>query len=216
MTIKHHPTDDLLLAYAAGTLDQGQHIAVATHLLPCRQCRNWVQSLESLGGAVLGDLPPSDMASNAFSRVEVRLDDVPVSVARQHPSPDGCGDVPGLPAFARHLPSGRWRWVAPNLHIQRLNLADPGETRVFLLKSAPGTRFLPHRHTGLEMTSVLTGSFSHDGRHYGPGDFDFGDAETGHAIKIGNDGHCISLVAMQGHLQLQGLLGRMVQPLLAI
>jgi putative transcriptional regulator len=215
MTIQHHPADELLLAYAAGTLDQGQHIAVAAHLLPCAACRNWVQSLEGLGGSVLDDLPAAQMSDDALSRIEARLDDpMPAKPAPQRS--DRVADVPGLPAFVRSLPASKWKWVAPNLHLKRLALADSGDTRVFLLKSGPGTRFLPHRHTGPEMTTVLTGSFSHDGGHYGPGDFDFGDAEHDHEIVIGPEGECISLVAMQGELKLQGLLGRMVQPFVSI
>lgn len=216
MTIQHHPTDELLLAYAAGTLDQGQHIAVATHLLPCAVCRNWVQSLEGLGGSVLSGLPASAMASDALSRIEARLDEPVASVPLQRRCPDVHSDIPGLPAFVRGLPAGKWTWVAPSLHVKRLALTEPGDTRVFLLKSSSGTRFLPHGHTGFEMTSVLTGSFSHDSKHYGPGDFDLGGPDTGHEIVIGSEGDCISLVAMQGELKLRGLLGRLVQPFLAI
>ncbi len=216
MTIQHHPTDELLLAYAAGTLDQGQHIAIATHLLPCAQCRRWVRSMEGLGGTMLGALPPSAMASDALGRVEARLDEPAASAPSVQTRPDVHADIPGLPVFVRGIAAGPWTWVAPHLHLRRLTLTDPGETRVFLLKSSPGTRFLPHGHTGFEMTSVLTGSFSHDGQRYGPGDFDLGDPDTGHEIAIGREGDCISLVAMQGKLKLRGLLGRLVQPFIAI
>jgi putative transcriptional regulator len=214
MTIKHHPTDELLMAYAAGTLDQGQHLAIATHLLPCQQCRDWVQNLENMGGVLLDDLPPTAMANDAFENV---LNSAAPIVTSQPPqSSSANAGLPGLPAFAQRAASGRWTWAAPHLQLQRLNLPDAGDTRVFLLKSKPGTRFLPHRHTGLEMTSVLAGSFRHDGQHYGPGDFDFGDTDTSHAIEIGREGPCISLVAMQGKLQLTGFIGRLVQPMLAI
>jgi putative transcriptional regulator len=216
MTIQHHPTDELLLAYAAGTLDQGQHIAVATHLLPCAACRSWVQSLEGLGGSVLSALPASAMASDALSRVEARLDEAARAGPSGQPHPDLHPDVPGLPAFVRSRPAGNWKWVGPHLRLRRLTLSEPGDTRVFLLKSSPRTRFLAHGHTGFEMTTVLTGSFSHDGKRYGPGDFDLGDPDTGHEIAIGPEGDCISLVAMQGELKLQGLLGRLVQPFLSI
>ena len=205
----------MLLAYAAGSLDQGQHIAVATHLLPCAACRNWVQSLEGFGGSVLSALPASAMASDALSRIEALLDEPAPSVPSQRRA-DMHAHVPGLPAFVHGLPAGKWTLVAPHLHLKRLALTDPGDTRVFLLRSSPGSRFLPHRHTGFEMTSVLTGSFSHDGGHYGPGDFDLGGPESDHEIVIGHEGDCISLVAMQGELRLQGLLGRLVQPFLSI
>ena len=215
MTIQHHPANELLLAYAAGTLDQGQHIAVATHLLPCATCRHWVQSLEGVGGALLSDLPPEIMPGDALSRIEAQLDEPAPPPPRRQRQAESL-DVPGLPAFVRGMPASNWTWVAPNLHLKRLALPDPGATRVFLLRSSAGSRFLPHGHTGSEMTTVLSGSFCHDGERYGPGDFDFGDPDTAHEIVIGPEGDCVSLVAMRGELRLHGLLGRLVQPFLAI
>ena len=53
MTIKHHPSDATLAAYASGTLDQARGLAVATHLSLCAQCRAAVRKFESVGGAVL-------------------------------------------------------------------------------------------------------------------------------------------------------------------
>ncbi len=216
MTIHHHPPEEFLLAYAAGTLDQGQQIAIAAHLLPCATCRQWVQSMQELGGKVLSDLPPSAMADNALSILEARLDAPSPPVPAGQPRPGDLDGIPGLPAFARRLAAGNWKWVAPNLRLRRLSLTAPGRTRVFLLKSSPGTRFLPHGHTGLEMTTVLTGGFSHGGKHFGPGDFDLGDPDTGHDIAIGPEGDCISLIAMDGELKLRGFLGRLVQPLISI
>ena len=53
MTVHHHPPDELLGAFAAGTLDLGQHVAIATHLVGCAKCRGAVQAMEHVGGAVL-------------------------------------------------------------------------------------------------------------------------------------------------------------------
>ena len=55
MSIKHHPTDSMLAAFAAGTLDHGQHVAIATHLVSCPQCRAFMHSMEQVGGAVLAE-----------------------------------------------------------------------------------------------------------------------------------------------------------------
>ena len=89
-------------------------------------------------------------------------------------------------------------------------------TRLFLLRAKPGVRLMPHDHTGSEMTCVLSGGFSHDGNHYGPGDFDWGESGIGHEIAIGEEGECVCLIAMRGKLRLKGLLGRLIQPLIAI
>ena len=216
MSIAKHPTEELLLAYAAGTLDPGEHIAVATHLLPCAQCRSFVAAMEAAGGSLLGDLTPTAMSGDAFGRIEALLDEPAPEPAPPPPPNDRLSAVAGLPGFVRRLPAEPWRWVAPGLHIQRLTPPAKSDTRVFLLKAKQGMRLLPHGHDGTELTCVLTGSFSHDGVRFGPGDFDCGDAGIDHDIAIGTESECICLVAMRGKLQLRGLAGRMLQPLIAI
>lgn len=216
MTIAKHPTEELLLAYAAGTLDPGEHIAVATHLLPCRKCRAFVDEMECAGGSLLSELPPTEMASDALSKIQALLDHPEPKPALLPAQNERLRSLDGLPAFVRRLPAEPWRWVAPGLQIQRLTPPAQSDTRVFLLKAKQGMRLLPHGHDGIELTCVLTGSFSHDGERFAPGDFDCGDAGTEHDITIGSESECICLVAMRGKLQLRGLAGRIIQPLIAI
>ena len=212
MSIEHHPSEELLAAFAAGTLDHGQHIAIATHLASCPQCRTFMHSMEQVGGNVLASLAPVAMSSGALARVEARLNEParPVPAALVTRVPDT--EVPGLPKFVRRYRFGNWKWIAPSVHLRPIELPYPSDTRVFLLKSGPGTKMLDHTHTGIEMTCVLSGAFRQDGSHYGPGDFDMGDDTIDHQpiVEAGQD--CICLVAMQGQLRLNGLLGRIVQP----
>ncbi len=217
MTILYHPSDSLLTAFSAGTLDLGQHIAVATHALSCAYCRKWTRTVEQLGGATLENLRPAAMASDALSLVLSRLDE-PVKTAKYDitASPSALADVPGLPKFVRRYSAGEWKWIAPRLHLRPIHVPDAGDTRVFLLKAGPGLKLLPHTHTGTEMTCVLTGSFNHDSTRYGAGDFDLGDPDVDHEISIGSEGDCICLVAMQGELRLKGFLGYLMQPLVSI
>ena len=46
----------------------------------------------------------------------------------------------------------------------------------------------------------------------GPGDFDLGDETMDHQVLVDPGEDCICLVAMQGDLRLNGLIGRLVQP----
>ena len=75
MSIEHHPTDSILAAFAAGTLDHGQHVAIATHLVSCPQCRSFMRSMEYVGGSVLTNLPPAAMSSDALAKAEARLNE---------------------------------------------------------------------------------------------------------------------------------------------
>ena len=212
MTIKHHPDDSMLAAFTAGTLDHGQHIAVATHLVSCPQCRAFMHSMEKVGGQVLTSLPPAAMLSGAFAKVEAQLNE-PVRAAsgiKILTVPET--EIPGLPKFVRGYQFGNWKWIAPSVHLRPIALPNASETRVFLLRSGPGTRMLEHAHTGFEMTCVLSGAFSQAGAHFGPGDFDLGDETVDHEPVVDKGQDCICLVAMQGNLRLKGLLGRIVQP----
>jgi putative transcriptional regulator len=215
MSIEHHPPNPMLAAFAAGTLDHGQHIAIATHLIACPHCRRFAHSVETVGGAVLEGLAPATMSSGALAAIEARLNEPARPAARTAlPSPEM--DAPGLPAFVRRYHFGSWKWIAPSVHIRRIELPYPSDTRVFLLKSGPGTKMLEHTHTGIELTCILSGAFRQQGAHYGPGDFDLGDESIDHQPVVEPGQDCICLVAMLGDLQLKGLIGRVVQPFIRL
>jgi putative transcriptional regulator len=213
MTIEHHPSDVLLAAFAAGTLDLGQHVAVATHLAGCAGCRGFVRAIEEVGGDLLDRLPPGDMAGDALSRIEARFDVFTAAAEGNATAERGeVSEVPGLPRLVRKYRFESWKWVAPKVHVRPIKLPEVSDTRVFLLKSGPGTKMLPHSHTGVEMTCVLSGAFRHHGGYFGPGDFDLGDESIEHEPVVEATGDCVCLVAMQGRLKLNGLVGRLIQP----
>ena len=56
--ITHHISDALLLEYAAGTLEEGWSLAVATHLALCPDCRKRLALMEAAGGALIESLEP--------------------------------------------------------------------------------------------------------------------------------------------------------------
>ena len=85
-----------------------------------------------------------------------------------------------------------------------------------MLKAAPGTRLPRHEHTGTEWTCVFEGAFRHDLGRFGPGDFDEADETVEHNPVVEDDVPCICLVALQGNIELQSTLGRIIQPFLRI
>jgi len=210
MTIEHHPEEALLAAYAAGVLDLGQRVALATHLRGCPRCRAWVRTMERIGGKLVEDSAPAEMSGDAIERALAHLDKPPPPVP---PRPAETADAPReLPNFVRRYAFGAWRFVAPRVRMRPIHLPDPSPTRVFLLKSAPNTRLLGHEHTALEMTCVLQGGFSHSGGHYRPGDFDLGDETVTHELHVDEGEDCVCLVAMQGDLRWRGFWGLLARP----
>ena len=214
MKIAHHPEDELLAAYVAGSLDLGQHVAIATHLAACPECRAFVRSLEGVGGALIAEAPPAPVRDDALQRALTRLSEPAPTPPPPRPA---CADAPmKLPAFVKRFEFGRWRLVAPRVVLRPIKLPEASPTRVFLLKALAGTKVVEHDHTGFEMTCVLSGGFSHQGGEFRPGDFDFGGASTCHAPEVDDDEDCVSLIAMQGKLVWRGVVGRLIQPFIRL
>lgn len=217
MSIEHHPDESLLSGYAAGTLDLGRHIAVATHVMACATCQASTALFTEVGGVLLDELAPAPLREDAFAALSARLDEPAPPTPAPHPIRVKNIHAPqGLPDFIRHYPGGAWRMVAPGLSMRPIHLPQPSAARVFLLKSAPGAKLRHHTHSGTELTCVLSGGFSHDGGHFGPGDFDFGDGSINHQPTVDPGEECLCLVAMEGRLQLTGWLGALLTPLIRL
>ena len=73
MTTEHHLSDVELAAFAAGTLDEAQSYAIATHVRGCTSCRAFVRAMEHVGGVVLEGLPPAALAGSSLAAVMARL-----------------------------------------------------------------------------------------------------------------------------------------------
>jgi putative transcriptional regulator len=211
MTVMHHPSGELLASFAAGTLDAGEHLAIAVHVSGCLSCRRLVHAVEDLGGSALEAGEPVALKAEAFEAVMAKLDRSP-----PHPRAiDGRTDD-ALPAVLKNYRIGRRRWVAPGVSMRPIELPGPSSSRAFLLRSEPGTHMLEHTHTGVELTCVLRGSFSHEGGRFGPGDFDFGDDALDHQPTVGDGEPCLCLVAMTGDLRINGFFGRLIGPLVRL
>jgi putative transcriptional regulator len=212
MTIKHHPGDATLAAYASGTLDEARGLVVATHLSLCAQCRGAVQTFERAGGAMLDDAEPAAMSPGALQRAMAALG--PLEIVQ--PAIGGEGGAGEFPAPLSRYAVGPWRWIGRGVQWRSVDVASDQGVRVFMLKAKPGIKLPRHRHTGTEWTCVFDGAFSHDLGRYDAGDFDEADESVEHNPVVDAQMGCVCLVALQGHIELQGWMGRLLQPLVRI
>ena len=210
MTMPHHPSDGTLAAYAGGTLDIARRLVVASHLERCAACRTFVRGAEQVAGAMMDDMQPAAMSDDALARTLARLD---AAAARGALPAHARGEgEPGLPACLRGYDLGAWRWVGPGVRMRSILLPAENETRLFLLKGAPGTRLPQHSHSGTEFTSILAGSYRHEAGQFLAGDFEEADESTEHRPIVGEDEPCLCLVALDGRLKLSGLIGTLINP----
>ncbi len=73
MTIHHHPTDETLAAFAAGSLDEARAVVVATHVSLCPHCRGGMRAAEEAGGLLLERGPSVALAPDALERALSRI-----------------------------------------------------------------------------------------------------------------------------------------------
>ena len=69
MTIEH-PSDVALSAFAAGTHDEAQPVAIVKHLNECKRCPVFVHAVEQVGGIVLDGLPPTPLADGSLASTQ--------------------------------------------------------------------------------------------------------------------------------------------------
>jgi putative transcriptional regulator len=214
---RHHPKNATMAEYAAGTLDEGRSLVIATHLALCRQCNEFVSALEAVGGQLLEQIEPVAMAEGAAAQALSRLPKAPAESSEALNKGSG-KPIIWQPEQDRLLgyELGPWRWISPGLHYRAVKVPVDGDTRVFMLKAAPGLKLPAHRHTGTELTCVFSGAFIHEGGRYAAGDCDDADQEDGHSPVIDEGEECVCLVAMQGQIQFTSMLGRLIQPFIRI
>jgi putative transcriptional regulator len=205
MSLAHHPSEELLLDFAAGRLERGPGLVVQAHLNACPLCRGETGRFEAVGGALLGALPQAELAEGALAQALARLDEPP-------PTPPPSDKIRiDLPEMLADESFGPRRWLAPGLWL-RLMKKDPGSRfNTYLLHSAPGRRLPRHSHEGAEYVCVLEGAFADGTGRYDAGDFACGDDELVHAPKAEPGPACVCLIATEGRLRMRSAIAHAIQ-----
>lgn len=204
--IRRHPSEAMLLAYAAGTLPAPHSIVIRTHLAMCGDCRGALRLATALGGAMLEEAPPTAMAGDALSRTLARLGE-----------PERASPPARVPVTVADFATGRWWWLGPGIRLMPLIRRDRQDARLDLIRVAPGIALPGHGHTGEEITCVLQGAFGDETGEYHAGDVAEGDEELEHqptALDTGRE--CVCLIATTGRLRAHSWLARIVQPVFGI
>ena len=229
--IQHHPTDNILVEFAAGTLDTAQAVAVNAHMHFCTKCQQNIKKMEQTGGAMLDSLDPEALAENSFdkllsaievmaaesistnhgtddtlinNKIDLRSDEA-VKIARDY------GRLPNVVAKMMSQKALKWRYINSSLKTSHL-IAGQNVHQVSLQKISAGGVAPEHDHSGTEMTVVLKGSFSDKEGIYQEGDFILKEPGQIHQPISARNEDCLCLSVESAPVKLTGFFGRMVNP----
>ena len=213
MTIRHHISDELLMAYTASTLPEAFSLVIATHLSMCDECRARSMTFDALGGAVIEN-DAVDMSDGSLAACLARIEAMP----QLAPKTPVRSDVPQPLAdyVGGGLASVKWRPLGLGARQAILRTSDKSGASVRLLYIPGGSAMPDHGHNGLELTLVLQGAFRDDEDRFGAGDVEIADASVQHTPVAEAGQVCICLAATQGPLKFQGLMPRLAQPFFRI
>lgn len=216
-TIKHHPTDAILMAYAAGTLPEAYSLAVATHVSMCDRCRAQVASYEAVGGSVLDGVGEATLSPSSFADTMALINADMLS--QPEPMAPQARSVTEVPAplhdyIGSSLTDLKWRNVG--MGVKQATIDTVGEGTARMLYIPAGTAMPDHGHSGTELTLVLKGAFRDEEDYFGPGDMEVATEDHHHTPVADISEDCICLIVTDAPLRFTGILPRIAQTFLRI
>ncbi|NUB44926.1 cupin domain-containing protein [Fertoebacter nigrum] len=211
MTIRHHVSDTLLMAYSAGQLPEAFNLVVATHLSLCDDCRARLGAFDAVGGAVLADCGAATMPESSLEATLARLNN-PVAAKKTQQR----GDLPAplLDYIGGGLDAVKWRPLG--LGVRQAILSTDRAASARLLYIPAGHAVPDHGHRGTELTLVLQGAFRDATDRFAKGDLEIADEDLQHTPVAEQGPACICLAATDAPLRFLGLIPRLAQPFFRI
>ena len=211
MMIRHHLSDPLLIAYAAGNLPEAFGLVVATHVSLCDECRARLETFEAVGGAVVESADAVAMSDGCLEAVMARLGVQEVAPPRRA---GGLFPAPLADYVGGDLAAVKWRPLGMGVRQAILPTARGASARLLYI---PAGQAVPdHGHRGTELTLVLQGAFRDDSDRFGPGDIEIASEELEHTPVAEAGMDCICLAATDAPLRFRALMPRLMQPIFRI
>jgi putative transcriptional regulator len=214
MTIRHHLSEQLLTAYAAGQLPEAFNLIVATHVSLCDECRSRLEAQEAVGGALIEEIEEIAMGEAALEAALARIDGLPQATQRAPLKAAGILPAPLADYVGGDLGAVRWQRLGGG--VKQAILPTGPEASARLLFIPAGMAVPDHGHRGTELTLVLQGAFADQNDRFGRGDIEIADEDVEHTpVALAGD-DCICLAVTDAPLRFRGLIPRLAQPLLRI
>jgi putative transcriptional regulator len=215
----HHPPQDCLVEYAAGTGSEAAALAMAAHVSFCASCAGEVSALEAIGAALVDSAPSEAPGPGAFDKVLAAL---------EGPAPAGAATVidPNTERLLAPLgvPRVVWSYLAAGAAAAGWRLLVPGVARVDLrvgtegttariVRLRPGLEIPLHDHGGDEYTVIFTGALADDEGRFARGDISVRATGARHIQRVERGEPCVALVINEGPLLPLTLKGKLLDRL---
>jgi len=209
----HHPKRETLADFAAGRLDEARAVVIAAHAAICPRCAEEIDTLESIGGALVNETAPVAMSLDALEKTLAKTG----AQISESASDAGAARASLLDAYIdAPLDELNWKWVAPGVHQHVLKAQGYRDDVLRLVKFAPGKGVPSHSHKGEELTLLLRGAYRDDLGEWRAGDLaDLSGDHTHEPIAFGDE-PCICLIATSAPLAFKTMLGKALQPLVRL
>jgi putative transcriptional regulator len=237
---KSRPVDELLAAYAAGSLSGPLMALMSAHLELKPARRAYVAALEAAFGILLEEIHPVPLTNRERRLVSIFASD----------SADEWGEAPAGKALNGHryhggvnggtarangvayrsngesaeneiaLPLSLQQFVGHDIEclewrttsaFRQSVIAAGGFGEASMIRIPAGKRSPAHGHQGLEVTLVLRGGFNDGYGQYRRGDICVADESVEHQTIADPDEDCIAFMVRAAPMKLVGTVDRMIQ-----
>ncbi len=210
----YHPRSETLADFAAGRLDEARAVVIATHASFCERCAQEIDALEAMGGVMLNEAAPAAMSADALEKALAQTG------AQIMPAQSDAGARPASPLDpylgGSSIDDVNWKWVAPGVHQHVMKAQGYRDGVLRLVKFAPGKGVPVHSHQGEELTLLLRGAYRDALGEWRAGDLaDLTGDHTHEPIAFGDE-PCVCLIATSAPLEFKTVLGKALQPFVAL
>jgi putative transcriptional regulator len=213
-TTTHHPDQNMLIEFSAGTLETAPSICVSAHLHFCSNCRAKLLRLDQVGSQLMSQAEPVKVAEDALAQVMEKIDSGDNTAPKKT---NFDGDMPFTvnKLIGTSLINKNWKRLSSSVDVARFKTGQDN-FEVALHKICAGGKTPKHGHEGLEYTVVLKGSFSDENAVYREGDFLLRQPGDVHQPMGSQNGECICLSALSAPIKPTSPLGFLMKPWLRI
>ncbi|MEO0634316.1 MAG: ChrR family anti-sigma-E factor [Pseudomonadota bacterium] len=209
--IKHHLTDEILMAYAAGTLPEAFNLMVATHISLCDECRSRLYAFEAVGGEMLDQTPSNVVAMDNGSLAATMALIAGGAQDEVTPVRTEGSILPGPLQDYVGGDVGDISWRSVGMGVKQAILPTSSDASARLLYIPAGAAMPDHGHHGTEMTMVLQGAFQDEDDYFARGDVEVANSDLHHTPVADIHEDCICLAVTDAPLRFKGLVPKIAQ-----